>query len=65
MFSLKRLAGSMPNGMDNDNPRRVRSVENHKRIWPHHSAPDIALVGEAPGVRVICEQVNHGLKSPA
>jgi hypothetical protein len=53
----------MPNPED-DNPGLVRSVENHIGIWPHHSAADIALIGETSGIRVICEQVDHGLKTP-
>jgi hypothetical protein len=50
--TLKRPAGSVPNAED-DNPRLVRSVENYIGLWPHYSAANIALVGEAPGVRVI------------
>jgi hypothetical protein len=53
----------MPNPMD-DNPCRVRSVKNHIGIWPDHGAADIVLVSDAPGIRVSCEQINDGLKSP-
>ena len=59
--ALKRSARGVPNSED-DNPRLVRSVENHIGIWPHNSAADIALSGKAPGIRVICEQSNHGLE---
>ena len=51
----------MPDPED-DNPRRVRSVENHIGIRSHHRPADIALIGETPGIRVICEQSNHGLE---
>ena len=45
--ALKRFARSVLNSGRDDNPRRVRSVENHIGIGSHHGAADIALVGKA------------------
>jgi hypothetical protein len=59
---LKRSARSMPNPED-ENSCRVRSIENDIRIWPHHCPADIALIGETPGIRVICKQINNDLKA--
>ena len=46
----------------NDNPRRVRSVEDHIGIGNSDDAAEITLVGDAsPGVGMTSKQTNDGL----
>jgi hypothetical protein len=45
----------------NDDPGRVRSVEDHVRVWNYHEAAEIALVDGASAVWMVSEQINDAL----
>jgi hypothetical protein len=60
-MELERTTSSVADAV-NDNPRRVRSIEDHVRIGTRDDAAEITLVGDAsPGVGMISEQTYDGL----
>jgi hypothetical protein len=57
--SLERTTSSVADAV-NDDPRRVRLVEDHIRIGTRDDAPEIPLVSDLSSVRMISEQTNDG-----
>jgi hypothetical protein len=45
----------------NDDPSRVRAVEDDVRVRNYHEAADIALVGGASAVGMVSEQIDDAL----
>jgi hypothetical protein len=48
----------------NDDPGRVRPVEDHVRVLNYHEAAETALVDDASAVWMVREQLNDALYRP-
>src|SRR6266481_2403978 len=46
----------------NDDPGRVRSIEDDVRVRTYHEAAEIALVGGASAIGMVGEQINDALQ---
>ena len=59
-LALAGAAGGMANAV-NDNPGRVRPVEDDIRVRVCHEATEVALVGGTSAFGMVGEEINSGL----